>query len=301
MQAAGNGGRVPNAGGHLQRLLVVPFRLGVVALDLRDLADLLCPGRAQRRTSGEPGERLPDECSLVIKLAPGVQLRAHDLGEGSGLVVVACLVQMVAALEQVVQVRVPVLRPGGSPPLPVLGGALVSPGDLAAAPHGSQVPVQRACGPPVDEDLRGVRARRDLTARDLRQHQQARVLAFGDQLGEVGRGVVRRGRALYGWPGRGRWAGLSDLEEQRIAPGGLAVDGYADQQSQRGTGEAARRAVQRAPARPVCVPGVPCGARRHAGHATSTRNEAALISAAIALASTLLLRGNPGSSGTRDI
>ena len=43
----------------------------------------------------------------MIKVAPGVQLRTHDLGESTGLVFVTCLVQVVAALEQIVQVRVP--------------------------------------------------------------------------------------------------------------------------------------------------------------------------------------------------
>ena len=65
-----------------------------------------------------------------------MQLRAHDLGESSGLVIVARHMQVVAAFQQVVQVRVPVLRPGGRLPLPVLGGPLVRPGDLVAAPGG---------------------------------------------------------------------------------------------------------------------------------------------------------------------
>ncbi len=69
----------------------------------------------------------------MIDLTPGVQLRANDLGDCAGLVVVASLVPVVTCFEQVVQVCVPVLRPAGGTPLPVLGGVLVSADDLVAA------------------------------------------------------------------------------------------------------------------------------------------------------------------------
>ncbi len=46
--AAGHGRGVADTGEHLQGLPVAALGLDIVAADLRDLADLMDPGRAQR-------------------------------------------------------------------------------------------------------------------------------------------------------------------------------------------------------------------------------------------------------------
>ena len=117
------------------------------------------------------------------------------------------------------------------------------------------------------------------------------------------RGRPERGTAGPGRPRRAR-ARRPDpprrFGKQRVTAR-LAVDGGADQQPQRGSGEAVRSAAQCGPGRPAFVPGAPGGARRRAGHASSIRNQPVSAVAAIALANTMLLPGNPGSSDTRDI
>ena len=83
------------------------------------------------------------------------------------------------------------------------------------------------------------------------------IRACGDQLSEVGRSVVRRGRAARGGLGRGGRTRLADSESSALRLGLLAVDGGADQQPQRGSGEAVRSAAQCGPGRPAS-----CLARR---------------------------------------
>ena len=199
MVTAGHAVVVPDAGEDLQRMPVALLGLPVVALDLGDLADLLDPGRAQRRPRGKPGERLPDERGLAVKLAPGMQLRAHDLGESSGLVVVARHMQVVAALQQVVQVRLPVLRPGGRLPLPVFGGPLVRPGDLVARARPPPGP-GAACPRPAGRRTPAACPRAAERARRGSGHEQQ--AAYPRMRRSAQRGRPERGTAGPGHPRR---------------------------------------------------------------------------------------------------
>src|SRR5664279_3987688 len=124
--AGGGAGLVAEPLEGLQGLPVPAFGLRVVAPALRQDAQLLVPGGAARVGVGEQGQGVVDECGFPVPRPPGVQLGDDPLGDVDRVVGVTGLEQVVAGLEEVVDVGGTVLRPHLDPPLPVFGGSLVS-------------------------------------------------------------------------------------------------------------------------------------------------------------------------------
>lgn len=247
-----------------------------------------------------------------------MQLGAHGLGDGAGLLGVPGIEQMMAGLKQVVNVGPPALGPGDGPPLPVLGGALVSACQLGTSARGGQHSVQLTGHPGLDEHgvpvsrrssagsassasrasgARGASgARRASRARGDDEHPGC--LAGGEHLAEVGwRLVCRRRPSPVGCPRRGP-VGPPYLEQDSIAIGRLAVDRDADEQALGVSAQLPGEAVERyAPW--SAAAGLPVRGRRPGnltGHARPAGNGRQPARALIAFSGTLLPPGIPGSS-----
>src|SRR5690348_7892068 len=102
--------RVAAPGVDLQRLLIAAPSLGVIAADLGDLADLLDPRSPLRRPGRQPGHRF-GSARPHDRAAPRRAAERRSSGQRDGLPAAARLVLVIPGLEQVVHVRVLVLRP----------------------------------------------------------------------------------------------------------------------------------------------------------------------------------------------
>src|SRR5207249_410962 len=117
----------------LQGLSVAALCLLVVAAVLGEHAEVMDVGGPTGRGIRQPGEGVPAEGILALPGSPGVELEADTLGEAAGLLEVAGLDQVMAGLDQVVDVGAAVLGPGLGAPPPVGGGGPVGGGELFVA------------------------------------------------------------------------------------------------------------------------------------------------------------------------
>ncbi len=313
---ARDAGLIAHRGEDVQRLLIAALGLGVVGPDLSDLAQFMNPCGTAGRARRKPGERIADQGRLPAEIPPGVQLRAHRLGQLARLLCLARLDQMVPSLDQVMQVGAAPLQPGHRPPPPVLGGAQVRGSQVMSPVRGLQDAMQFGGGPAIDKDceqVRPVARAQSIRAQSIRAQpiqaepvrwvaggdeadgQQAGRLTRGDHAAEVGRFLVRRG----GGP-----VMLANLEQQRIAIGRFTVDGRADQQPLSARAQGIGKGCELPTAGSVALSlghGMGRSLRRVAGHAGAARNLEPVTRTRISFANTLLPRRIAGCGDPRDL